>query len=124
MHDASPGKVQVVPRLDPQGLDLLREMLQYDPLKRITAKRALQHPYFLDLREAEEREAAGPEQAPLQGNTHSAVESEGKRVPPGAPFFLVSLSPRPKGATCISTLHYLWGVAADPLGVEGCGFAE
>lgn len=120
MHDASPGKVQVVPRLDPQGVDLLREMLQYDPLKRITAKRALQHPYFLDLREAEEREAAGPEQA-AQGNTHSSVESEGKRVPPGAPSFLVSLSSRPKGATRMSTLHYLRCDAADTLGVEGRG---
>jgi serine/threonine protein kinase len=124
MHDASPAKVQVVPRLDPQGVDLLRKMLHFDPLKRITAKRALQHPYFLDLREAEEREAAGPEQAPAQGNTHSAVESEGKRVPPGAPSFLVLLSPRPKGANCMSTLHYLWCVAADTLGVEGCGLAE
>jgi cyclin-dependent kinase 2 len=41
---------QVVPRLkgDPLGLDLLERLLTYDPLKRITARGALLHPWFLD----------------------------------------------------------------------------
>jgi serine/threonine protein kinase len=39
-----------VPQLDPDGLDLLNKMLIYDPGKRISAKRALEHPYFDDVR--------------------------------------------------------------------------
>lgn len=35
--------------LEPAGLDLLDQMLIYDPAKRISAKRALLHPYFDDL---------------------------------------------------------------------------
>lgn len=35
-----------VKNLDKQGLNLLKEMLIYDPAVRITAEEALQHPYF------------------------------------------------------------------------------
>jgi len=38
-----------VPDLEPSGLDLLSEMLVYEPSKRISAKKALEHPYFDDL---------------------------------------------------------------------------
>jgi len=38
-----------VPGLEPLGIDLLQQMLLYDPAKRISAKRALKHPYFNDL---------------------------------------------------------------------------
>ncbi|CAN0384976.1 unnamed protein product [Ascophyllum nodosum] len=36
-------------RMDRFGLDLLEKLLYYDPKKRISAKRALEHPYFDDL---------------------------------------------------------------------------
>jgi len=36
-------------KIDPAGLDLLEQMLVYDPSKRISAKKALLHPYFDDL---------------------------------------------------------------------------
>lgn len=36
------------PALDEDGTDLLRQMLQYVPERRITAKAAMQHPYFDD----------------------------------------------------------------------------
>ncbi|CAI5755748.1 unnamed protein product [Candida verbasci] len=36
------------PSLDPKGVDLLEQMLIYDPSKRISAKRALIHDYFND----------------------------------------------------------------------------
>ena len=36
--------------IDPVGLDLLNKMIQIDPSKRISAKQALQHPYFNDLK--------------------------------------------------------------------------
>ncbi|EGZ28733.1 hypothetical protein PHYSODRAFT_349235 [Phytophthora sojae] len=39
----------LVPTLDADGVDLLEQMLQYDPAKRITAADAMAHPYFSDL---------------------------------------------------------------------------
>lgn len=40
---------QVVPQLSDEGLELLTQMLRYEPGQRITAKAALQHPYFSDI---------------------------------------------------------------------------
>jgi len=40
---------KVVPLMDPLALDLLERMLRYEPSKRISAKEALEHPYFQDL---------------------------------------------------------------------------
>eukprot|EP01018_Ginkgo_biloba_P032192 Gb_22030 [translate_table: standard] len=38
-----------VPDMEPNAVDLLSKMLCYEPLHRISAKRALMHPYFDDL---------------------------------------------------------------------------
>jgi len=43
----------VVTGLDEEGYDLLAKMLQYDPQQRISAAKALQHPFFTSLREKE-----------------------------------------------------------------------
>ncbi|KAK9695010.1 negative regulator of the PHO system [Basidiobolus ranarum] len=40
---------QILPMIDPYGIDLLSRMLQYQPHLRISAKDALQHVYFQDL---------------------------------------------------------------------------
>ncbi|KCV72401.1 CMGC/CDK/CDC2 protein kinase [Fonticula alba] len=40
---------EAVPGLDPVGLDLLKQMLIYDPANRISCKRALVHPWFNDM---------------------------------------------------------------------------
>ncbi|RZC12150.1 Cell division control protein 2-like isoform A [Glycine soja] len=40
----------VVPNLEPAGLDLLSSMLYLDPSKRITARSALEHEYFKDIK--------------------------------------------------------------------------
>lgn len=39
---------RIVPELDEDGIDFLTQMLTYDSAKRISAKRALIHPYFAD----------------------------------------------------------------------------
>ncbi|SAL98752.1 hypothetical protein [Absidia glauca] len=44
----------ILPKLDPQGIDLLKKLLEYPPEKRITTTDALQHPYFDDLRKKEQ----------------------------------------------------------------------
>lgn len=77
--------LQVVPRLDPEGVDLLRQMLEYDPLKRITAKRALQHPFFADLREAEARNPGNLHHPGfVQEQMQDSPSACGRmRVPPG-----------------------------------------
>ncbi|ELK12350.1 Cell division protein kinase 3 [Pteropus alecto] len=40
------GLEEIVPNLEPEGQDLLMQLLQYDPDQRISAKTALAHPYF------------------------------------------------------------------------------
>ncbi|CAG8588239.1 3197_t:CDS:1, partial [Dentiscutata heterogama] len=42
---------QLLPMIDRNGMDLLTQMLVYDPEKRITAKNALKHVYFQDILE-------------------------------------------------------------------------
>ncbi|KAG0366366.1 Cyclin-dependent kinase 3, partial [Gamsiella multidivaricata] len=39
-----------LPTLCPEGVDLLDQMIEYDPARRISAKRALMHPYFDTIR--------------------------------------------------------------------------
>eukprot|EP01090_Pellita_catalonica_P007338 TRINITY_DN17920_c0_g1_i1.p1 TRINITY_DN17920_c0_g1~~TRINITY_DN17920_c0_g1_i1.p1 ORF type:complete len:328 (-),score=42.35 TRINITY_DN17920_c0_g1_i1:683-1666(-) len=39
----------LLPRLDSDGIDLLQKMLKYVPSERISAKAAMNHPYFDDL---------------------------------------------------------------------------
>jgi len=53
----------LVPRLERNGVDLLGLFLQHDPAKRITAREALKHPYFADLKK-------GPEPHPSSTSTH------------------------------------------------------
>ncbi|CAA7044211.1 unnamed protein product [Microthlaspi erraticum] len=40
---------RAVPSLSPEGVDLLTKMLKYNPTERISAKTALDHPYFDSL---------------------------------------------------------------------------
>lgn len=40
---------QVLPMMEPLGIDLLSQMLRYHPAERISAKEAMKHPYFADM---------------------------------------------------------------------------
>jgi cyclin-dependent kinase len=46
------GLASLVPTLDATGVDLLSQMLQYDPARRVTAQAALQHPFFAEMKGA------------------------------------------------------------------------
>ena len=39
----------IIKTSDPQAIDLISKMLKYNPIERISAKEALNHPYFADL---------------------------------------------------------------------------
>jgi serine/threonine protein kinase len=41
--------VKLVTNLDENGQDLLKQMVCYDPARRISSKAAMMHPYFDDL---------------------------------------------------------------------------
>lgn len=43
------GLTSLVPALPPNGVDLLEQMLRYDPARRVTAQSALEHPFFDDM---------------------------------------------------------------------------
>jgi serine/threonine protein kinase len=42
---------ELVPKLNDEGLDLLQQMLQMDPTKRLSARDGLNHPFLADVRE-------------------------------------------------------------------------
>ena len=61
---------QVLPdlaRQDPHAMDLLSQLLTYDPAARITARKALRHPFFAECALAEAQ--AGDGSAPAGGDT-------------------------------------------------------
>ena len=62
----------IIPSIDQQGLDLLQRLLQLRPELRISAKEALQHPWFYDVgqvqQQQQQRLAAAQNQAPSQGH--------------------------------------------------------
>lgn len=59
MNPAACAAQCVVPRLDEQGVSLLAQLLAFNPAQRVSARRALQHPYFADLRAAEAAARSG-----------------------------------------------------------------
>ena len=46
------GLAEEVPRLDDTGLDLLTNLLHYQPSMRLSADQALLHPYFANIDES------------------------------------------------------------------------
>ncbi|KAL0022117.1 hypothetical protein WJX79_002445 [Trebouxia sp. C0005] len=52
------GITKLIPHLSPEGQDLLQKLLMYNPEDRISAKQALRHAFFREIREEEKRLAA------------------------------------------------------------------
>ena len=44
------GITKLIPHLSPEGQDLLQKLLMYNPEDRISAKQALRHAFFRDIR--------------------------------------------------------------------------
>jgi len=72
---------KTVRRLSKAGLDLLSQMLQFDPNKRISAEAAMLHPYFKDLKGAKKPRPPVPvitsptSPAPVSSSTSSSTSS-------------------------------------------------
>lgn len=47
------GIMKLIPHLSPEGQDLLQKLLMYNPEDRISAKQALRHPFFREIRSAQ-----------------------------------------------------------------------
>ncbi|KAL4497944.1 hypothetical protein ABPG72_014801 [Tetrahymena utriculariae] len=58
---------QVIPNCPPDALNLISEMLKWDPQKRITASKILQHPYFSNVEL--------PEELAAENNSNQMVQS-------------------------------------------------
>lgn len=52
------GIPKLIPHVPPECVDLICKLLAYNPDERLSARQALRHPYFRDLREAEKRQKA------------------------------------------------------------------
>jgi len=62
-HQATEAALRTVcPSLDAMGLDLMAAMLKYNPVDRISARQALQHPWFKELNDYKSKSSA-PAQA-------------------------------------------------------------
>ena len=75
------GIPQLVPHATPDCIDLMVKLLKYDASERITAREAMRHPYFKDVREAEAKQAAEAKIA-ASGEKASTGSYEMKQVAP------------------------------------------
>lgn len=51
------GIPHLIPHASPDAIDLIEKLLKYDASERMTAREAMRHPYFKELREAEAKAA-------------------------------------------------------------------
>jgi serine/threonine protein kinase len=76
----------VVPMIDTFGMDLLLQMLIYQPQKRITAKDALNHVYFNDIRGYANLQQQQQAQQAQQQQQQMAYQGAGQGIPQQPPL--------------------------------------
>ncbi|XP_073248059.1 MAPK/MAK/MRK overlapping kinase-like [Porites lutea] len=75
----------LLPHVTSECVDLIEQMCAYDPDERISAKQALRHPYFKQLREQDKRQAANtrlssPSEASIISKQHRIAKKKRKHV--------------------------------------------
>jgi serine/threonine protein kinase len=73
------GIAQLIPHASPECVDLMMKMLAYDASERITAREALRHPYFREIRDMEmRRQQAMAAHPSLSSSMHNQDGSDSK----------------------------------------------
>ena len=84
-HEKGTGIVEHLQHCAPEAVDLLLRLLKYDAAERITARDAMRHPYFKEMREFETRKQAAI-QSTAQGTSGTgAVDSSPSHQQPQPP---------------------------------------
>ena len=73
-HKEGSSLAKLIPHISADCVELITKLLAYDPDDRISARQAVKHPYFRELREAEKRAAA--EKAASAGGAGAGGEEE------------------------------------------------
>ena len=96
------GIPQLIPHASPECIDLIVKLLKYDATERITAREAMRHPYFRDIKESERGE---------RGSTKATTN--GKQYP--NPNLNANLTPNPNHyCQCTLSSHYIYPPLTHP----------
>lgn len=90
------GIPQLIPHAPPESIDLIVKLLKYDASERITAREAMRHPYFKDVRETEAKQQA--EGRVGQAGSSTMPATGGSIIPTGQ----VMANPAPSGGGSIA----------------------
>jgi len=77
---AGTGIAQMIPHVNSTCVDLIEKLLAYDPEERISARQALKHPYFKDLRQEEKRNAKAQNE-PKPAESENANHPQAMKLP-------------------------------------------
>mmetsp|Transcript_135 Transcript_135/g.161 ORF Transcript_135/g.161 Transcript_135/m.161 type:complete len:553 (+) Transcript_135:116-1774(+) len=89
------GIPQLIPHASPDCIDLIVKLLKYDATERITAREAMRHPYFRDLKETDKRGVASITDKATAKTESSDIRSVESDVEKGS----LGGGPAPKGVS-------------------------
>mmetsp|Transcript_16761 Transcript_16761/g.39505 ORF Transcript_16761/g.39505 Transcript_16761/m.39505 type:complete len:329 (+) Transcript_16761:637-1623(+) len=82
-HKEGTGVTKLIPHASQECIELIIKLLEYNPEDRLSARQALRHPYFRDMRDSEKRsKRVSPRESPVasvpDGGTRSSAGSSTK----------------------------------------------